>query len=140
MRGVFYFYNMDSFIFEVLNKLVAERYVISELTFVLPNKRAGVFLKQQLAKQVNSPVFLPEIISVEDFVEEVSQLKQLNNLEALLEFYALYTSITPKQEVESFDRFSKWATIVLQDFNEIDRHLVDPVKIFKYLKLETILK
>ena len=133
MRGVFYFYNMDSFIFEVLNKLVAERYVISELTFVLPNKRAGVFLKQELAKQVNSPVFLPEIISVEDFVEEVSQLKQLNNLEALLEFYALYTSITPKQEVESFDRFSKWATIVLQDFNEIDRHLVDPVKIFNYL-------
>ena len=113
MRGVFYFYNMDSFIFEVLNKLVAERYVISELTFVLPNKRAGVFLKQELAKQVNSPVFLPEIISVEDFVEEVSQLKQLNNLEALLEFYALYTSITPKQEVESFDRFSKWATPAL---------------------------
>ena len=133
MRGVFYFYNMHSFIFEVLKKLISKGYVISQLTFVLPNKRAGLFLKKELAKQATPPIFLPEIISIESFVEEVSQLKQLNNIEAFFEFYALYASTTPRKETEPFDRFSKWATIVLQDFNEIDRHLVDPTKIFKYL-------
>ncbi|HCL08212.1 MAG TPA: PD-(D/E)XK nuclease family protein, partial [Flavobacteriaceae bacterium] len=124
---------MHSFIFEVLKKLISKGYVISQLTFVLPNKRAGLFLKKELAKQATPPIFLPEIISIESFVEEVSQLKQLNNIEALFEFYALYASTTPRKETEPFDRFSKWATIVLQDFNEIDRHLVDPTKIFKYL-------
>ena len=124
---------MHSFIFEVLKKLISKGHDISQLTFVLPNKRAGLFLKKELAKQATPPIFLPEIISIESFVEEVSQLKQLNNIEALFEFYAIYTSTTPSKETETFDRFSKWATIVLQDFNEIDRHLVDPTKIFKYL-------
>ena len=63
----------------------------------------------------------------------MSQLKQLDNTEALFEFYALYASTVPSKDAEPFDRFIKWATIVLQDFNEIDRHLVEPTKIFKYL-------
>ena len=133
MQGVFYFYKMHSFIFEVLKKLISKGYVIPQLTFVLPNKRARLFLKKELAKQVALPTFLPEIISIESFVEEMSQLKQLNNTEALFEFYALYTSTVPSKDAEPFDRFTKWATIVLQDFNEIDRHLVEPTKIFKYL-------
>ncbi len=124
---------MHSFISEVLKKLISEGYVIPDLTFVLPNKRAQLFLKKELASQVTPPIFLPEIISIESFVEEVSQLKQLNNIEALFELYALYASTTPRQDAEPFDRFSKWATIVLQDFNEIDRHLVEPTKIFNYL-------
>ena len=133
MRGVFYFYDMHSFIFEVLKKLISKGHVIPQLTFVLPNKRAGLFLKREIARQVTPPTFLPEIISIESFIEEVSQLKQLNNTEALFEFYALYVSTTPREDAESFDRFSKWASTVLQDFNEIDRHLVEPTKIFKYL-------
>ena len=133
MRGVFYFYDMHSFIFEVLKKLISKGHVIPQLTFVLPNKRAGLFLKREIARQVTPPTFLPEIISIESFIEEVSQLKQLNNTEALFEFYALYVSTTPREDAESFDRFSKWSSTVLQDFNEIDRHLVEPTKIFKYL-------
>ena len=35
--------------------------------------------------------------------------------------------------MEKFDAFSKWAQILLQDFNEIDRFLIDPKKIFNYL-------
>ena len=124
---------MHSFIFEVLKKLISKGHVIPQLTFVLPNKRAGLFLKREIARQVTPPTFLPEIISIESFIEEVSQLKQLNNTEALFEFYALYVSTTPREDAELFDRFSKWASTVLQDFNEIDRHLVEPTKIFKYL-------
>ena len=73
MQGVFYFYKMHSFIFEVLKKLISKGYAIPQLTFVLPNKRARLFLKKELAKQVALPTFLPEIISIESFVEEVSQ-------------------------------------------------------------------
>ena len=133
MQGVFYFYNMDSFISEVLKELISKGHAISNLTFILPNKRAGLFLKKELAEQATKAIFLPEIISVEAFVEEISQLKQLNNTEALFEFYAMYVSLNTRKETETFARFSKWATIVLQDFNEIDRYLVDPTKIFRHL-------
>ena len=42
--------------------------------------------------------------------------------------------MTPNDQVESFNTFSKWGQIILQDFNEIDRFLVDEEHIFDYLK------
>ena len=97
MRGVFYFYDMRSFIFDVLKELKSKKLVISELTFILPSKRAGLFLKKELASQNKAASFLPEIISIESFVEELSQLRPLNTFEALLEFYTVYRNLTPKK-------------------------------------------
>ena len=124
---------MTSFIAEVLQELKNQKEDFSELTFVLPNKRAGLFLKQELSKHFTRASFLPEISSIESFIEELSQLKKVCSIELIFEFYSVYKTITPKGKLESFDQFSKWAPIVLQDFNEIDRYLVPPSKIFDYL-------
>ncbi|MGB0186097.1 MAG: PD-(D/E)XK nuclease family protein [Flavobacteriaceae bacterium] len=124
---------MTSFIAEVVQELKNQKENFSELTFVLPNKRAGIFLKQELSKHFTQASFLPEICSIESFIEELSQLKKVSSIELLFEFYGVYKALTPKEKLESFDQFSKWAPIVLQDFNEIDRYLVPPSKIFDYL-------
>src|SRR5690606_38184484 len=34
---------------------------------------------------------------------------------------------------ESFESFSKWAQVLLQDFNEIDRYLINQEAVFNYL-------
>ena len=133
MRSVFYFYIMQSFILDVLQDLKSNDEDLSTCTFILPSKRAGLFLKNEIIKQANSPGFLPEIISIEVFIEELSQLKLVNNIEALFEFYSVYKDLTKKNDLQTFDRFSTWAPVVIQDFNEIDRHLVKPKKIFQYL-------
>ena len=133
MRSVFYFYIMQSFILDVLQDLKSNDENLSTCTFILPSKRAGLFLKNEIIKQANSPGFLPEIISIEVFIEELSQLKLVNNIEALFEFYSVYKDLTKKNDLQTFDRFSTWAPVVIQDFNEIDRHLVKPKKIFQYL-------
>ena len=124
---------MRSFISEVVQELKNQKEDFSELTFVLPNKRAGLFLKQELSKHFTQANFLPEICSIESFIEELSQLKKVSSIELLFEFYGVYKALTPKDKLESFDQFSKWAPIVLQDFNEIDRYLVPSSKIFDYL-------
>ncbi|MBU3820554.1 PD-(D/E)XK nuclease family protein [Flavobacteriaceae bacterium XHP0103] len=124
---------MASFIFDVLNDLKNNKERFSNLTFVLPSKRAGVFLKHELSKLIEYPIFSPEIISIEDFVQELSQLKDISNTELLFEFYQTYCDLTPKDKQEPFDLFSKWAQVLLQDFNEIDRYLIHQEKIFNYL-------
>lgn len=106
---------------------------MSTLTFILPSKRAGVFLRQELSTVVNKTIFSPTIISIEEFVEELAQLKSITNTELLFEFYNSYLALTPKKEHEPFESFSKWAQILLQDFNEIDRYLIPQDKIFDYL-------
>lgn len=125
---------MTTFIYDVLKSLQNRNVNFSELTFVLPSKRAGLFLKHQLAFVVNQTIFSPEIISIEEFVIELSQLQSTSNTELLFEFYATYQELTKKEDLESFDSFSKWAQILLQDFNEIDRYLIPQEQIFNYLK------
>lgn len=124
---------MVTFIEDVLKDLKEKQVDFSSLIFVLPSKRAGVFLKYHLPNFVKQTIFAPEIISIENFVEDLSQLKQLSNVELLFHFYDTYKKVTPKVELESFESFSKWSQILLQDFNEIDRYLVPSNDIFDYL-------
>tara|TARA_R110000868_G_scaffold97876_3_gene269322 strand:+ start:1338 stop:4100 length:2763 start_codon:yes stop_codon:yes gene_type:complete len=124
---------MATFIFDVLKDLQNKNANLSSITFVLPSKRAGLFLKHQLSQVVNETIFSPNILSIEEFVEELSQLKTISNTELLFNFYNTYIQLTEKQNIETFESFSKWAQILLQDFNEIDRYLIPQKNIFNYL-------
>ena len=124
---------MTTFIHDVLNDLQNTNQNISDLTFILPSKRSGVFLKHQLSKVVNKTFFAPKILSIEEFVEDISKLKSISNTELLFEFYTIYAKLTNKESLDAFESFSKWAQILLQDFNEIDRYLIPQKNIFNYL-------
>ena len=106
---------------------------LSELVIVLPNKRAKVFLLDELKKLVSTNVFAPEIISIEEFIQDIAGIRSIDSVEVLFEFYEVYLSITEKNQ-ESFETFANWAKTLLQDFNEIDRYLLEPDKILKYLE------
>lgn len=125
---------MRSFLKEVIDDIQKKELDISQLTFVLPSKRAGTFLKEILSKTIERNMFAPEILSIEEFVENLSELNYATNTELLFEFYKVYKELTPEPQQESFDQFSKWGQLLLQDFNEIDRYLIDPNHIFDYLK------
>jgi len=124
---------MQSFIAKCLVKINANSSLISESVFVLPSKRAGVFLKKELANYYQTTFFLPKIISIEEFIEDVSGLTTSNNLETLFTFYNVYVSIIPQELKESFESFSKWGQILLHDFNEIDRYGIDAQQFFSNL-------
>ncbi len=124
---------MSNFIFDVLQDLQKDSYNLSELTFILPSKRAGLFLKHQLSKISEKTIFAPKILSIEEFVEELSHLKSVNNTDLLFEFYTIYQKLTEPSQQDSFESFSKWGQILLQDFNEIDRYLIPQYQIFEYL-------
>ena len=124
---------MTTFISDVLQDLYEKGLNLEDLCFILPSRRAGVFLKHQLSQFITKPIFSPEILSIEEFVENLSQLQNIGNTELLFEFYESYKSLTPKNDLDSFESFSKWGQILLQDFNEIDRYLIPQEKIFGYL-------
>lgn len=106
---------------------------ISELVIVLPNKRAKVFLVEKLKNRFSTTFFSPQIISIEELIQELSGIRNIDSVELLFEFYEVYTSL-PNDKTQSFEQFSNWAKTLLQDFNEIDRYLIDPDYVFSYLK------
>jgi ATP-dependent helicase/nuclease subunit B len=107
----------------------------NELCVVLPNRRAAVFLKKHISSLIKSPVFLPGIISIQDFIIDLSETVIADEYTLLIELYKSYATVK-KDSAESFDEFLKWGNKLLQDFDEIDQHLADARFIFTYLKEE----
>ena len=125
---------MDSFIKKVLLDLKNQNFDFSQSIFILPNKRSGFHLKKTLSEVISKTIFSPEIVSIENFIEELSELKLLSNTELIFEFYSIYLNITPNDKQEKFEDFIKWSRILIQDFNIIDKEIEDPSGVFDYLK------
>ncbi|HXU28287.1 MAG TPA: PD-(D/E)XK nuclease family protein [Bacteroidia bacterium] len=106
---------------------------LDSLCVVLPNKRGGLYLKKHLAGILNKPSWIPEIISAEDFVEKISNLPTASELTLTFELYNTYCKVVEVDAV-SFEQFLRWAPQVMQDFNEIDRYLIEPETIFENLR------
>ena len=124
---------MTSFLSSVIRDLKNQIPDLSQYSFILPSKRAGSFLRMEISKQIDNPVFSPTVLSIEEFSEKVSHLTTLDNTTTLFEFYSVYRETTPADIVEDFETFSSWAQTLLHDFNEIDRYLIPAEKIFSYL-------
>jgi ATP-dependent helicase/nuclease subunit B len=105
---------------------------IDKLCIVLPNRRAGLFFKKYLAKEISKNIWSPAIYSIEDFIYKFSGYQNIDRISLIFEFYNTHKEIE-KDKALSFDDFLSWAQVLLHDFNEIDQYLVEPEKIFKYL-------
>ncbi len=134
MRGVFYFYTMQSFLKIVLSELKKNKVNLSDCIFILPNKRAGLFLKEALSYTIEKNIFSPDILPIDDFITSLSGLSKISNTELLFEFYSVYKLNTKKEEQNNFEDFIKWANILLNDFDDIDRELADSNAVFNYLQ------
>ncbi len=125
---------MQSFLEQLVIHLT-EKYKddISELCIVLPNRRAGLFLKTHFVKHLKKTFWAPEVMATEDFVALLAEVEIVDTTTLLFELYETVKAVNGS-ETESFDEFSKWGQILLNDFNEIDRYLVDAGQLFGNLK------
>jgi len=125
---------MQSFLEKTVNYLY-DKYGdgVSELCIVLPNRRSGLFLKTHLSKSFKKTFWPPEIYATEDFVALLAELETADPTSLLFELYETIKKVG-KKEPESFDEFSKWGQILLNDLNEIDSYLVNATQLFGNLK------
>ncbi|MBL4707379.1 MAG: PD-(D/E)XK nuclease family protein [Flavobacteriales bacterium] len=105
---------------------------LGDLTIVLPNRRAIVFLRDEFRKEMNSGGWLPRFFSLEDFILELGDYQQLDPTDLMFELYQVHKEIEG-ETAEPFQEFLGWGTTLLQDFNEIDRYLVNGKELFSFL-------
>lgn len=123
---------LKSFLQQVVDDLLKTYDSLDDLILILPSKRAGTILRTTLANTADKTIFSPKIYSIEGFVEQISNLQTASNMEQLFTLYKAYSSME-YGEKDNFYTFSKWGQTLLQDFNEIDRYLIDTKDIFSYL-------
>ncbi len=124
---------MQSFLSQMSYQFIKKKIDLNNHVFILPNKRSGIFLKTEFVKQQSKTTFLPQIVSIEEFITSISNFSLIDNLSLIFNFYTVYLQFNSKNETETFDSFSKWAYLLLQDFNDIDKNLLNADEIFNYL-------
>lgn len=107
---------------------------LTNTVVVLPNKRAKIFLLEALKSKISTTIFAPEIISIEDFVQDIAGIRSIDSIELLFEFYEVYLSLTELKNQQDFETFANWGKTLLKDFNEIDRYLIKPNHVLSYIK------
>ncbi len=112
---------------EVLNKIILKN---RNVAIILPSKRSIQHLKKEISKKLNKPVFLPKIITIEQFILEIANIEVIDNLETLIEFFKI---INKNDTSNKFEEFYDWAQILINDFNDVDLGCVDSTKIFRSL-------
>lgn len=119
---------MQSFL-EQSAEVIFQRYgdEISTLKLVFPSKRARLFFGEALSKLIDKPLWQPQYLAIDDLVWEFSELQQTDNLRLIAELYKVYS----KYHHETFDKFYAWGTMLLQDFDTIDKYMVDANTLFR---------
>ena len=92
------------------------------ITIVFPNKRAALQLRNELASSIKTNFWVPQILSIQQAMEEWSGLQLIDNIEVIFEI------IKMNQE------FFPYAAQMAKDFDEIDQYGVDAEKLFKHLR------
>ena len=92
------------------------------ITIVFPNKRAALQLRNELSKEIKNNFWVPQILSIEQAMEEWSGLQLIDNIDVIFEIIKM----NPK--------FFPYAAQMAKDFDEIDQYDVDAAKLFAHLK------
>jgi len=120
---------MNSFLYRIAQAYYSEfKESISNLTFVFPNRRAGLFFQRYISQIAAKPIFSPEILTINDCFSLASQWQTADRLSNLFRLYRIY--IEQSGSDETFDSFVFWGEMLLSDFDDVDKYLVDARQLF----------
>lgn len=123
---------MTKFIDKIAQHIFDEQLPLEHLTIVLPSQRAKKYLHRALFKVYGQPIFAPKIVTMNAWIQNLSDRPIIDTTRALFKLYETHLKVD-KEEPQTLDEFLKWGRILLSDFDEIDRYLIDSVDLFKNL-------
>lgn len=106
---------------------------LERLNIVSPNRRALLFLQKIISEKIERPIWSPRILTIDDLVKDNSPFKRADNLTLNFELFKIWKKSGSKYLSDRFDRFYFWGQILLTDFDDIDKNLVDSEKLFQIL-------
>ena len=105
---------------------------LSKVAVVFPNKRASLFLNDHLARLADQPVWSPSYITISDLFRHHSTLEVADSVKLVCDLHRVFTAVTGKDE--TLDQFFSWGQLLLSDFDDIDKNLADPRRVFANLR------
>lgn len=122
---------MSSFLHLLAADLIRKYPNFEDITIIFPNKRAGLFLAEEISRLIERPTWMPKIITLSDFIQEHTGFQKADDLILTIKLYKTYRHITGNQE--KFEDFYFWGNMLLNDFDDVDKYLINAKALFSNL-------
>lgn len=107
---------------------------LSHTVIVFPSKRASLFFNQFLIAETDGkPLFAPTYMTLGELFGSLTDLRSEDHIRLVCLLHKHYIQYTRRQD-EEIDRFYNWGELLLSDFDDIDKNLVNPDLLFRNLK------
>ncbi len=104
---------------------------MNDVQVVFPNRRSILYFNKYLSQIVDKPTWAPHCITISNFIQNFSKLQKADDLLLLFDLYKIYCKI--RNSTETFDSFYYWGELMLSDFDDIDKYLLDAQNLFQNL-------
>ena len=120
------------FLDQLAVKILGKGLSAKSLTVILPSERAKRYLLNALFKANDGPLISPNIFTIDQWVVALSNKTILHQTSILLSLYQVYET-TLQENALSFEDYLTWGPILLSDFDDVDRYLVDHQQLYQNL-------
>ena len=106
---------------------------LSRTVVVFPNKRAGLFFNQWLSQSTDKPLWTPAYMTISELFRLLTPLQVADPIRLVCTLYTIFCQETGSDK-ETLDNFYFWGEMLIADFDDLDKNLVDANRLFKNLE------
>jgi len=104
---------------------------LKDIAVIFPNRRSGAIFREELVRLITRPSWSPGIFSIDDWLTGLSGLEKTDNLVELILLFQVVNRELPR--MDDFADFIDLGETLLADFDDADKYLADPLKLFTTL-------
>jgi hypothetical protein len=105
---------------------------LGDICLVFPNRRSGLFFKKYLSEATANTTWSPRIFTISEFILELTGLQIADPVDLVFEAYEAYRHAV--KDAESIDEFWSWGEMMLSDFDDIDKYLVNAASLYRNIR------
>lgn len=123
---------MQTFINQLAEFIKNSDVALQNWTIILPSERAKQYIRKALFEAYQKPIPAPKMYTIHQWVKELTPSTIIDRVRLMLTLYEVHSEKVGHRD-EIFDEFLHWSKILLADFDEIDRYLIDSKQLFRNL-------
>ena len=105
---------------------------MSGITMVFPNKRASLFVNEHLSSLTDKPIWCPSYTTISEMLQSKSPLVIADDIKLTCDLHKSFNQCTGG--TETLDQFYGWGTVLLSDFDDIDKCMANATDVFSNLR------
>src|SRR3989344_4348279 len=125
---------MIPFTDRVAAAIIEQGIPLHQLTVIVPSERMIAYMQRALFSVDAQPKLSPKIGTIDRWLQQLVDEPVAARTRLLFQLYTLFREDPIEHEADTCDACLNWGQLLLNDFDEIERYIVQPKQLFKNLR------